>query len=293
MTKGFCNSIILYNKEVSDGSFRMGISWKAQAVRPGQFVMLKASRGHDPLLRRPFGIYNVIGAKPGSALKGRGIEVLYRVVGRGTEILSTRKPGESVDVLGPLGNGFPSISGKSKIIIVAGGMGIAPLNLLAKTLNPPYPPLDKGGIGGVFLFGARDKAQSALAKGLKGIKCKVKLSTEDGSAGKKGLVTGLLMEEVSTDSVIYACGPAGMLKAVAKIALEAEVECHVSLERAMACGMGACLGCAVKSAGGHLIPPLLKGGLRGVEENKTYKMVCSDGPVFNSLDIDWDRFDER
>ncbi len=271
MTKGFCNSTILYNKEISGGSFCMGISWKASGVRPGQFVMLKASAGHDPLLRRPFGIYNVIGAKPGSALKGQGIEVLYKVVGRGTGILSMRKPGESVDVLGPLGNGFPSISGKNKkIIFVAGGMGFAPLNLLAKTLNK-----------GVFLFGARDKAQSVLAKGLKAVKCRVKISTEDGSAGKKGLVTGLLEEEVSKDSVIYACGPAGMLKAVAKIALDAGAKCHVSLERAMACGMGACLGCAVKSAGGH------------IEENKTYKMVCSDGPVFESLDIDWDRFDER
>ncbi|MCR4288510.1 MAG: dihydroorotate dehydrogenase electron transfer subunit, partial [Deltaproteobacteria bacterium] len=151
MTKGFCNSTILYNKEISSGSFCMGISWKAKAVRPGQFVMLKASRGHDPLLRRPFGIYNVIGAKSGLALKGQGIEILYRVVGRGTGILSMRKPGESVDVLGPLGNGFPSISGKNKkIIFVAGGMGIAQLNLLANTLNPPYPPLVTGGIGGVF-----------------------------------------------------------------------------------------------------------------------------------------------
>lgn len=273
MTKGFCNSTILYNKEISGGSFCMGISWKAEAVRPGQFVMLKASAGHDPLLRRPFGIYNVIGAKPGFALKGRGIEVLYRVVGRGTGILSMRKPGECVDVLGPLGNGFPSISEKNKkIIFVAGGMGIAPLNLLAKTLD-----ITKG----VFLFGARDRAQSALTKGLKGFKCKVKVSTEDGSAGKEGLVTGLLEEEVSKDSVIYACGPAGMLKAVAKIALDAGAKCHVSLERAMACGMGACLGCAVKSAGEH------------IEENKTYKMVCSDGPVFESLDIDWDMFDER
>src|SRR3989338_2115499 len=136
MTTGFCNSTILYNKEISSGSFRMWISWKAKAVRPGQFVMLKASAGHDPLLRRPFGIYNVIGAKSGLALKGRGIEVLYSVVGRGTGILSMRKPGECVDVLGPLGNGFPPISKKSgRIIFVAGGMGIAPLNLLAKTLN--------------------------------------------------------------------------------------------------------------------------------------------------------------
>ncbi len=271
MTKGFHNSTILYNKEVSDGSFCMGISWRAEGVRPGQFVMLKASAGYDPLLRRPLGIYGVIGAKGGFVLTGRGIEVLYRVVGRGTRLLSLKRPGECVDVLGPLGNGFPPVSGKGKgIIFVAGGMGLAPLSLVAKTVNR-----------GVFLFGARDKSQAALARGLKGLGCRVRVSTEDGSVGEKGLVTGLLRQEVSKRSVVYACGPAGMLKAVARVASEAGARCRVSLERAMACGMGACLGCAVKSAAGH------------VEGNKAYKMVCSDGPVFDSLDIDWEMFDER
>ncbi len=256
---------IIYNKQVTAHYHRLGVSWSTPLVSPGQFVMVRVSDGFDPLLRRPFGVYNVLGSK--GKFTGTGIELLYRVVGKGTRILSTRKPGDDIDILGPLGDGFPYPEGYKKVIMAAGGMGIAPLYLLAKGLPDA-----------TLLFGARNKEETVFVKDFKKILRRVKVATEDGSSGRKGLVTELVREELSPGAVLYACGPIGMLKAVSAIAHSAGVKCFVSLERAMACGIGVCLGCAVRSRP------------HGGEENKDYKMVCSDGPVFDSADIDWDSF---
>lgn len=255
---------ILYNDRLAEGYYRLGLSWKTPLIRAGHFVMLRVSDGLDPLLRRPFGVYKVLGAR-GSSLKGTGIEILYRVVGKGTEILSHRRPGEELNVLGPLGNGFPDPEPGQRVIMVTGGMGIVPLYLLAKRLDR-----------GVLLFGARSKKEAFLTKEFRGAGLKIKTATEDGSAGRKGLVTALLKEELSPGSLIYACGPLGMLKAVSMLAREAGVKCLVSLERSMACGIGVCLGCAVKAK------------THNEKENKNYRMVCSEGPVFDSEELDWD-----
>ena len=267
---------ITHNKEVSSSYFRIGLKWKTPRIAPGQFVMLRVTDGLDPLLRRPFGIYNVINAAGKASLRGTGIELLYKVVGRGTRILSLKKPGECVDVLGPLGNGWPLprllSSGKNrrgrhdKIIMAGGGMGIAPLYLLANKIKT-----------GVVLFGGKGRAEAGLTKAFKGHK--IRIATEDGSVGKKGFVTELLKEELAPGSVVCACGPVRMLKAVAALADGAGVDCYVSLESTMACGIGVCLGCAVKS-GAH--------ALTMSAANKDYRMVCSDGPVFLSRDIDWE-----
>jgi dihydroorotate dehydrogenase electron transfer subunit len=253
---------ILYNKEIAEGYFRLGLDWRAPRVAAGQFVMVKITEGQDPLLRRPFGIYGILNGFRG------GIEILYKVVGRGTLLLAGKYAGESVDVLGPLGNGFGEVNPKGDVIIVAGGMGAASLYLLAKRLNR-----------GVFLFGGRTKKDSVLAGDFKKLKCAVKISTEDGTVGVKGVVTDLLKDAVTPASAVYACGPSAMLKVAAKISGGAGAKCLVSLEKAMACGIGVCLGCAVK------------GRRKETDEsNKTYKMVCSEGPVFNSNDIDWEAF---
>lgn len=247
----------------------MRFSWSGAEVRPGQFVMLRVSDGLDPLLRRPFGIYNVIGAKTGTGFSFKrptGVEILYHVVGKGTAMLSSKEPGEEVNVLGPLGNGFPEPREARNVIMVAGGVGIAPMLPLAQRLK-----------AGVLLFGARHKADTKISAGFSGLGCKIKFATDDGSRGFKGVVTGLLADEIKPDSIIYACGPAPMLKAVAAVALAAHIRCFVSLESAMACGIGVCLGCAVKA-----VPH--KAGCRP----DGFRMVCSDGPVFDSTDIDWD-----
>lgn len=256
---------ILYNKEVAPKYFKLGLSWKTPPIVPGHFVMLRVSDGLDPLLRRPFGIYNVLSPKGKGTFKGNGIELVYQVVGKGTQILANKAAGEMINLLGPLGNGFPHPDGSKKIIMIAGGMGIVPLHMLAKSTE-----------GAVLLYGARDKKVASMAKDFKDTKCKVKIATEDGSVGKKGLVTELLKTELKSDSVVYACGPVGMLKQASIISQAAGVKCYVSLERSMACGIGVCLGCAVKAK------------THNEKENKNYRMVCSEGPVFDSEEIDWD-----
>ena len=256
---------ILYNEEAAPGCFRLGLEWKGAEVTPGQFVMVKVSDGLDPLLRRPFGVYGILGGRKKNPLKGNAVELLYKVVGKGTGILSARESNESVNVLGPLGNGFPEAKKDEKVIMVAGGMGIVPFLMLARKLG-----------GGRLLYGARGKSEAGLAKDFKATGCRVKVSTVDGSAGVKGLVTELLEKEITEDSVIYACGPVGMLKAASTVAALTGVRCYVSLERSMACGIGVCLGCAVKVK------------THGEQENRNYMMVCSEGPVFDSEDIDWE-----
>jgi dihydroorotate dehydrogenase electron transfer subunit len=259
---------ILYNRSVAPGYFRMGIEWRTPGIRPGQFVMLRVAEGLDPLLRRPLGVYRVLASRGKGVFRGSGIEVLYKVVGRGTAILAHKRPGETVDVLGPLGNGFPLVRGRAaeKVIMVAGGIGTVPFLMLAE---------QKG--AGLFLFGGRSRADTALVRDFKRLGVKIKISTEDGGVGRKGLVTELLAEELSPDSVVYACGPLGMLRGVAVVAARAGARCLVSLERSMACGIGVCLGCAVK------------GAAHAPADFKEFKMVCSDGPVFESAEIDWDR----
>ena len=264
---------IIYNDELSPGLFRMGIAWKATRIRPGQFVMLRIAEALDPFLRRPFGIYKVLGRSGARMLSGEGIEIIYRVVGVGTTVLSARKPDEYVGVFGPLGNGFPLLRGAdaARAVMVAGGVGIAPFYLLAEGSKAG----GRAGDGpGLLLYGAPTAADTAITKDFRKLGCRVKVATEDGSAGTKGLVTDLLAGALKPDSLVYACGPPPMLKAVAAMAAGAGAKCLVSLERAMACGIGVCLGCALKT-GGH-------------EKAVGYEMVCTDGPVFDASIIDWE-----
>ncbi len=265
---------VLYNENISPGYFRMGLEIGVSGVVPGQFVMLRVSDGLDPLLRRPFGVNRVIDgiAGPGGVVSGSGVEIVYQVVGRGTRIMSTVRTGESLDLLGPVGNGFPEPEEGARVLLVAGGIGIVPLHMFA-TSTP----------GATLLFGARSSADTAIVGDFEsnGGLGSVRIATEDGSAGTKGLVTDHMAEELGEGTVVYACGPAGMLKAVSRVCEEAGTRCFVSLERAMACGIGVCLGCAVRAS---------KHASEKGADNRKYRMVCADGPVFNAADIDWDLF---
>ncbi|MBI3752769.1 MAG: dihydroorotate dehydrogenase electron transfer subunit [Deltaproteobacteria bacterium] len=294
---------VLYNKRVlafpytedfgAGGYYKLGIRWEdLPPIEPGQFIMLRIAKQIDPLLRRPFGVYKILGhgACPhtknfgmGACLpvrgrtqtggKGPGIEILYRVVGRGTRLMTDLKPGDSVDVLGPLGNSFPLEIRSQEVIMVAGGIGIVPFYMLAGKLKKAR-----------LLFGGRSKDDLPALEDFKKLKIDMEVSTDDGSVGEKGLVTGLLLKRLSKNSVVYACGSKGMLKEVARIAEGADIPCYVSLDNAMACGIGACLGCAVKVKGQ---------GARGKGQEKQtseliYKMVCKDGPVFDAREIEWE-----
>lgn len=226
--------------------------------------MLKAGTGRfsEPFLRRPLGIHKAA---------GKEIEILYEVVGEGTKILSQRKPGEEIDLLGPLGNGFEYCSRKIAVrrpILVAGGIGVAPLLLLAEQLALVRPSRDALKI--MVFIGARTKGQVLCEKEFKKIGCDVKIATDDGSAGYHGRVTALLEKQLAAMdcqlATVYACGPQPMLKELDRICRENNVPAQVSLEAHMACGIGACLGCVVNTKNG-------------------YKRVCQDGPVFETENL--------
>lgn len=229
----------------------------AKRVQAGQFVNIRVSDNLEPLLRRPISIHGVKASK---------VKIIYEILGKGTQVLSARKPGEFLDIIGPLGKGFDYPrqlikSTPAKNILIAGGMGVAPLVFLAEKLKLSQP---------LVLIGARTKEQILCLSEFKALGCRVKLATDDGSIGFKGRVTDLLsiVLEQTKPLGLFSCGPHLMLKTVAQIAHENKINAQLSLEEHMACGIGACLGCEV----------LTKTG---------YKSVCKDGPVFSSEELIW------
>jgi len=263
---------ILYNKKIKGNYFHLVLQAPkiTKESLPGQFLHIKVNDAYEPLLRRPFSIHR---------LTGVNVEVLYEVVGRATQILSHRKPGEYLDVIGPLGNGFQlNTKHKTLSILVAGGMGVAPLVFLAQRLAKQRP---------MVLIGAKTEKQALREKEFERLGCKVKVATDDGSVGFKGKATELLDNILASRfrlhasgskkhvacslqhaAQIYACGPRPMLKEISRISKEYNISAQVSLEEHMACGIGACLGCVVNTKDG-------------------FKRVCKEGPVFNADEIIW------
>ena len=255
-------SEIVFNKKVAANTFFMGLRSPqiAAEAKPGQFVMIRVAQGMDPLLRRPFSICGI--------REDDLVLILYRVVGRGTAIMCDVREGESLSVLGPLGSGFEMPQKREKPLLVAGGMGIAPLIFLATTMKP-------GSFTFLAGFGSDEEIVATDEIGFSEID--LSISTDDGSAGHRGLVTELLENHPSGfntgRSMVFACGPLPMLKEVAAITLDKDVPCQVSLEASMACGLGACQGCAIR---------------RSSEQAITYYHVCQDGPVFDVNALDWE-----
>jgi dihydroorotate dehydrogenase electron transfer subunit len=236
----------------------------ASLAKPGHFLMIHLGRRtKDPLLRRPFSIHAI--------LDNHRVQVLYRIVGTGTSLLSTLKQGDSISAIGPLGNSFPPPAQGEEAVLVAGGMGIAPLYFLAQVLQ------SKQGSTATVLLGFSTSEEVVCSDELKNLGVRLSLATEDGSQGSKGLVTDLLDQHLrhgmTAKPIIYACGPTPMLKKVAQQAATFHLRCSVSLEGYMACGLGICLGCAVKAS--H-------------NPQKVYHYVCQDGPVFPAETIDWE-----
>lgn len=257
-TKVFQEKIkILSNQRIARDYFKLSLFSKRipPAAKPGQFVQIKISDKDTPLLRRPLGIHHI---------SPRTFEVLFRVVGEGTRILSQRKPGEYLDIIGPLGNGFDLTVKASAPILVAGGMGVAPLVFLAEKLA--YRKT-------LVLLGAKTKNEILCDDEFRKLGCRIEASTDDGSKGFKGKVTDLLKKilplAVSNKRLaIYACGPRPMLKEISAISKQYNIPAQVSLEEHMACGIGACLGCAVNT-------------------KKGFQRACKEGPVFDSKEIIW------
>jgi dihydroorotate dehydrogenase electron transfer subunit len=217
--------------------------------RPGQFAMLRLDPeggSRDPLLPRPMAVYR------GS---GEELEFRFKVVGRGTSALSRLRAGDRLGVLGPLGNGFPESAGRP--LLVGGGTGIASLYELARDRH-----------GARVLLGGRSRDEILGLDDFLALGAPLEVATDDGSIGRRGFVTELLAPAPGDE--VYACGPTPMMRRAHEIATKAGVRCWVSLENAMACGFGICLGCAVPTSEG-------------------FRYVCSHGPVFDAAQVDWDR----
>lgn len=253
---------VLWNNKVGPAYYRIGLTCHRGYSRaaPGQFIMLRFPDQISPLLRRPFSIHRLITTNG----RTKGIELLYKVVGDGTKKLSGHKKGDIVDILGPLGNGFSFLDHYQRIFIVAGGIGVAPMLFLASYLQIKGVNLS----GCTVFLGGRSKNDLLCRDDFVEIGMKMHITTDDGSAGDQCFVTHPLenaLEERRPD-IIYACGPLEMLKCIVGIAEKHAVPCQISIETIMACGMGACLGCAVESK----------------EASDNYKHACMDGPVFDA-----------
>ncbi|OGD28038.1 MAG: hypothetical protein A2V57_08955 [Candidatus Aminicenantes bacterium RBG_19FT_COMBO_65_30] len=229
-------------------------------ARPGQFVMVKVGDGPIPLLRRPLSIHDA----------GKdGIELFFKVSGQGTEILSRKKPGDSLDLIGPLGKGFTvsdAMKGK-RAHLVGGGRGIAPLFFLARELGAR-------GVRTAVFYGGRRLADIPLRDKFDKAGIELLCSTDDGSFGFAGLVTELVGRELAKTKpdIIHACGPDAMMKALAALAAKHGVPAEFSLESIMGCGIGACWGCV------HRIRN---------ESGDGWTKICEEGPVFPGERILW------
>lgn len=257
MDKGILQ--VMSNEPVADRVFRMRLQGDLvkKMDSPGQFLHVKCGSGIDPLLRRPISICDV-------NMEQGILDMIYRIEGSGTKMLSEAVSGMEIDVLGPLGTGFP-IKHRQKgerALLIGGGVGVPPLLYLAKQLVTM-------GIRVTSIIGFGTANQVFLEEEL-GRCGEVHVITIDGSKGHQGLVTDLLNEEYGLDNsswdVLYSCGPIPMLKALQDRYKETEKEGYLSLEQRMACGVGACLAC---------ICPTVE------EADKSYYKICTDGPVFD------------
>lgn len=263
---------ILFNDLVSPGLFHMGLKCPqiASQIQPGQFLMARVQEGLDPLLRRPFAVHRLQQNDFPSSF-----EMLYRVVGRGTRLLAHMQPASSLNLLGPLGRGFQPPEQDGFVLMVAGGIGIAPLPFLADTLV-------RSGLRGplVLWFGGKSHDDLVCVQHFQDLDIAVELVTEDGSVGRQGLVTEhlekWLTQQDELPKLIYSCGPYAMQRMVAEMAARLDISSQLSMEALMGCGVGACLSCSLRCR----VP---ESG-----QDSYYANVCQEGPVFPGERIVWD-----
>jgi dihydroorotate dehydrogenase electron transfer subunit len=244
----------------------------AQAIRPGQFIMIRQAGTTDPLLGRPFALYDTVVELPPPG-QATALDVVYLVVGKLTGLLANLKSGDRLEVWGPLGNGFPELSGLEHVGLVAGGIGQTPFLAYIREL------LGRRGYAGrsprqaaqrvSLYYGVRTADLVAGVEDFRAAGAEVHLATDDGSRGFKGFVTQLLQQHEPPQHLI-GCGPEAMMKTLAGLAQRWGVPCHLSLETPMACGLGICFSCVTKVK----IPDSPTGW--------DYRRVCVDGPVFDA-----------
>ncbi len=255
------NSIVESVEQLAGTLFRLTLVAPsiAATAQPGQFVMAACGPSLDPLLRRPFSIHRI--------LDPDRIQLLFRVVGKGTGLLAGCKPGQPLSLIGPLGRGFrPPPQGP--VCLVGGGIGIAPLLFLADR----FRAASSNPLACTVLLGAQTGDElTSLAREFAALRCQVETATDDGSLGYHGFVTDLLAPHLATAQQVYVCGPQPMMARVALESQAAQVGCQASLEAHMACGLGACLGCTIHGS------------------DERYRHVCKHGPVFQAEEVAWTR----
>jgi dihydroorotate dehydrogenase electron transfer subunit len=250
------------NEEVGPDHFRLHVHAPqiAENAQPGQFCMLEVADGFYPFLRRPMCFERILSG---------GVTILYKVGGYGTQLLSKFLPGQTINIQGPLGNGFPVETHFEHHILVSGGIGVASFPALAQALA------EACGHAPEIILAARTKDFLLCEEDFRSIGCAIHLATDDGSAGEKALASQVLERlRPGPRTRVYACGPMAMMRAISEITIASGVDCLVSLEAQMACGDGACLGCVVES--------------RQEREGEKMVRVCLDGPVFDTTTIDWE-----
>ena len=243
---------VLKIEHINKDYFVLGVRNKdlTQNIKPGQFFQVKDPHAPNPLLPRPFSVYNV---------KDNKLEFLIKKIGEATKSLSNLNKGHIVQLLGPLGNGFPLVTGK-KVLLASGGIGYAPMPFLEQKLK-------EAGNEVHFYHGGRNKND---------IFCDdVENCTDDGSFGFAGFVTEYAEKCLDSNpvDVVYACGPEPMMKTLTSLCSKRNIPLYMSMERIMACGVGACCGCVIKIR---------------ENDNIVYKKVCKDGPVFDGTEVVWD-----
>lgn len=241
---------VVKNEKLCPRFYRLCLNAKAlvKSVKPGQFIHIRVNDGLEPFFRRPFSVFR---AK-------QYAEIFYEAVGKGTRILSEKKKGDVLDILGPLGNSFRlPPKGVKTVVMIAGGIGVAPFMMFSDRLKGKGYDL-------ILLYGGRTKGHTFNMADFKKNGCRVFVATDDGSVGVKGRVSALF-SKIPLDpktTYLYTCGPNPMMAAVQKFAAENGLSGQASCEEVMACGLGACLGCSIETKSG-------------------YKTVCYDGPVFD------------
>ena len=232
-----------------------------ESAKTGNFIEIRVTDGIDPFLRRPISIYNLD--------KEKGIlEFIFQVKGKGTEILAKKEEGNGIDIIGPLGHGTFKFDKYKNIAVIGGGIGIFPLYELSKQAKQNDVKVN-------CYLGFRNKGFVMLEKEFEEVTDKLIITTDDGTYKNKGFAIDYLKDDMENEKYecIYACGPLPMLKAVQKYAIENNIDCQLSLEEKMACGLGVCLGCAVKIA-------------KSPKDTPEYWHVCKGGPVFNAKDVE-------
>ena len=241
----------------------------AAATEPGQFVMVKPAEGHDPLLRRPFSVFEVLRDHAGTPT---GISLLSKRIGPSTRLIYDVRPGDRMACLGPLGRSFSIVDASSEAWMIAGGVGLAPFATLAESLNAR-------GVRSKLFYGARRAEELFYLHFFRALGVELILTTEDGSAGERGRVVAPLERHLAGHAsnsgvMIYACGPEGMLAATAALAAAHRRPCQVSVERIMGCGLGGCYSCVIP--------------MRSEDGRFHHVRSCLAGPVLMGDQIRWD-----